>query len=101
MVGERGPELFIPGSNGGIMRNEDMRQLMGRSPAGVGAPQMNFTFETTNIGGTEFVSREQLEQAMVATRRQATNDGAKRGMSMTLDKMQNSPRTRSRIGIRS
>ncbi len=46
------------------------------------------------------MSREQLEQAMVATRRQATNDGAKQGMSMTLDKMQNSPRTRSRVGIR-
>ena len=99
MVGERGPEMFIPGSNGGIMRNEDMRRMMGNSPAGAGAPQMNFTFETTNIGGTEFVSREQLEQAMVVTRRQATNDGAKRGMSMTLDKMQNSPRTRSRVGI--
>jgi len=99
MVGERGPEMFIPGSNGGIMRNEDMRRMMGNSPAGAGAPQMNFTFETTNIGGTEFVSREQLEQAMTATRRQATNDGAKRGMSMTLDKMQNSPRTRSRVGI--
>ena len=100
MVGERGPELFIPGSSGGIMRNEDMRQMMGRSPAGVGAPQMNFTFETTNIGGTEFVSREQLEVAMATTRRQAASDGAKQGMSMTLDKMQNSPRTRSRVGIR-
>mgnify|MGYP003134187060 CR=1 FL=1 len=99
VVGERGPEMFIPGSNGGIMRNEDMRRMMGNSPAGAGAPQMNFTFETTNIGGTEFVSREQLEQAMVTTRRQATKDGAKRGMSMTLDKMQNSPRTRSRVGI--
>ena len=99
MVGERGPEMFVPGSNGGIMRNEDMRRMMGNSPAGAGSPQMNFTFETTNIGGTEFVSREQLEQAMVTTRRQATNDGAKRGMSMTLDKMQNSPRTRSRVGI--
>lgn len=99
LVGERGPELFIPGQSGGVMRNEDMRRMMGSSPAGAGAPQMNFTFETTNIGGTEFVSREQLEQAMVVTRRQATNDGAKRGMSMTLDKMQNSPRTRSRVGI--
>jgi len=99
MVGERGPEMFIPGSSGGIMRNEDMRQLMGRSPAAASAPQMNFTFETTSIGGTEYVSREQLEQAMVITRRQATNDGAKRGMNMTLDKMQNSPRTRSRVGI--
>jgi len=100
LVGERGPEMFIPGSSGGIMRNEDMRQMMGRSPAGVGAPQMNFTFETTNIGGTEFVSREQLEVAMSTTRRQAASDGAKQGMSMTLDKMQNSPRTRSRVGIR-
>ena len=98
MVGERGPELFVPSTNGGVMRNEDMRQLMGRSPVGA-APQMNFTFETTNIGGQEFVSREQLETAMAVTRRQAANEGAKRGMSMTLDKMQNSPRTRSRIGI--
>ena len=61
MVGERGPELFVPGSNGGIMRNEDMRQMMGRSPASAVAPQMNFSFETTNIGGTEYVSREQLK----------------------------------------
>ena len=101
MVGERGPELFVPGQSGGIMRNEEMRRLMGRSPAGAsgGAAAMNFTFETTNIGGTEYVSREQLEAAMATTRRQAANDGARRGMSMTLDKMQNSPRTRSRIGI--
>ena len=101
VVGERGPELFVPGQNGGVMRNEDMRRLMGRSPANSGnaGASMNFTFETTNIGGTEYVSREQLEAAMATTRRQAANDGAKRGMSMTLDKMQNSPRTRSRIGI--
>ena len=101
VVGERGPELFVPGQDGGVMRNEDMRRLMGRSPAGSGnaGTSMNFTFETTSIGGTEYVSREQLEKAMATTRRQAANDGAKRGMSMTLDKMQNSPRTRSRIGI--
>jgi hypothetical protein len=98
MVGERGPELFVPSNNGGVMRNEDMRQLMGRSPVG-NAPAMNFTFETTNIGGQEFVSREQLEAAMATTRRQAANDGAKRGMNMTLDRMQNSPRTRARVGI--
>ena len=98
MVGERGPELFVPSSNGGVMRNEDMRQLMGRSPVS-NAPSMNFTFETTNIGGTEYVSREQLEAAMATTRRQAANDGAKRGMNMTLDRMQNSPRTRARVGI--
>jgi len=100
MVGERGPELFVPGQSGGVMRNEDMRSLMGRSPASGGAASMNFSFETTSIGGTEYVSREQLESAMAVTRKQASNDGAKRGMSMTLDKMQNSPRTRSKIGLR-
>ena len=101
MVGERGPELFVPGQDGGVMRNEDMRRLMGRSPAGSGnaGTSMNFTFETTSIGGTEYVSREQLEKAMATTRRQAASDGAKRGMNMTLDRMQNSPRTRSRVGI--
>lgn len=98
LVGERGPELFVPSLNGGVMRNDDMRQMMGRSPVNA-SPSMNFTFETTNIGGQEFVSREQLEAAMATTRRQATNDGARRGMSMTLDKMQNSPRTRSRVGL--
>ena len=37
------------------------------------------------------MSREQLEAAMATTRRQAASDGAKRGMNMTLDRMQNSP----------
>ena len=60
---------------------------------------MNFTFETTNFGGKEFVDREQLEAAMAVTRRQAANDGASKGMSMTLDKMQHSPSTRRRVGI--
>ena len=99
IVGERGPELFMPQQSGNIRSNEDMRQLMGRSPAASNASAINFTFETTNIGGTEYVSREQLEAAMATTRRQAASDGAKRGMNMTLDRMQNSPRTRARVGI--
>ena len=100
VVGERGPELFVPGATGRIDTNRDLSQMMGRSPVASSGPSMNFTFETTTIGGTEFVSREQLEDAMSMTRRQAAADGAKRGMGMTLDKIQNSPRTRSRIGIR-
>ena len=99
IVGERGPELFMPQQSGNITSNEDLRSLMGRSPAAANTSAMNFTFETTNIGGTEYVSREQLEAAMATTRRQAANDGAKRGMNMTLDRMQNSPRTRARVGI--
>ena len=97
LVGERGPELFVPSASGGITSNHDMRSMMSRQRST--APAMNFTFETTNIGGQEFVSREQLETAMAMTRRQAASDGAKRGMNMTLDKMQQSPATRRRVGI--
>jgi hypothetical protein len=61
---------------------------------------LNMTFETVRFGDTEYVSRDQLEMAMAQTRRQAASDGAKRGMSMTLDKLQQSPQTRSRVGIR-
>jgi hypothetical protein len=58
------------------------------------------SFQSTNIGGVEYVSRDQLEAAMAATRRDASRDGARRGMSMTLDKLQQSPGTRSRVGLR-
>jgi uncharacterized protein YndB with AHSA1/START domain len=94
IVGEQGPELFMPRSGGAVTSNSELRQAMSQP-----ASSMNFTFETTSIGGTEYVSREQLEAAMATTRRQAASDGAKRGMNMTLDRMQNSPRTRARVGI--
>ena len=94
LVGEQGPELFMPRAGGAVTSNRELRQAMNQPVS-----SMNFTFETTNIGGTEYVSREQLEAAMATTRRQAANDGAKRGMNMTLDRMQNSPRTRARVGI--
>lgn len=100
VVGERGPELFVPGTGGSVVPTNDLRAAMGSAPGSAGGPVLNMSFETTNIGGVEYVSREQLEQAMAATRRQAASDGAKRGMSMTLDRIQQSPQTRNRLGIR-
>jgi tape measure domain-containing protein len=101
MVGERGPELFMPGTGGSVVNNNDLRSAMGRPPGGAnGSPVLNMSFQSTTINGTEYVSRDQLEAAMAATRRQAAKEGANRGMNMTLDKIQNSPSTRSRVGIR-
>jgi len=101
MVGERGPELFVPGSNGGVMSNSDLRSAMNsQGGSASGAPVLNMSFQSTNIGGVEYVSRDQLEQAMAQTRRDASRDGARRGMTMTLDKLQQSPSTRSRVGMR-
>jgi len=100
LVGERGPELFVPGTGGSVVPANDLRAAMGAAPGSSGgSPVLNMSFESTNIGGVEYVSRDQLEQAMAATRRQAANDGAKRGMSMTLDRLQQSPQTRRRVGI--
>lgn len=101
LVGERGPELLVPGSSGNVMNNDKLREAMGAGPTQRAAsPMLSMTFETTNIGGTEYVSRAQLEAAMAETRRAASRDGAKRGMSMTLDRLQQSPSTRTRVGLR-
>jgi TP901 family phage tail tape measure protein len=100
LVGERGPELFVPGSNGGVMSNNDLRSAMNsQGGGGAASPVLNMSFESTTIGGVEYVSREQLEQAMAETRRAASRDGAQRGMTMTLDRIQNSSSTRRRIGV--
>jgi tape measure domain-containing protein len=99
LVGERGPELFVPGTSGGVMSNSDLRASMGAAPGASSGPVLNMTFETSTINGVEYVSRDQLEAAMAQTRRQAARDGAQRGMSMTLDKLQQSPSTRKRVGF--
>jgi TP901 family phage tail tape measure protein len=100
MVGERGRELFVPGTGGSVVSNGDLRSAMnGGSGGGSGYPVLNMSFQSTSINGVEYVSREQLESAMAETRRNATRDGAKRGMTMTLDRIQNSSSTRRRAGI--
>jgi tape measure domain-containing protein len=95
LVGERGPELFVPGTGGSVVPTNNLRSAM----ASGNSPVLSMSFETTSINGVEYVSREQLEAAMAVTRRQASRDGAQRGMSMTLDRLQQSPSTRRRVGI--
>jgi hypothetical protein len=77
------------------------RDVMGKGAPGMPSPSvLNMSFETTNIGGVEYVSRDQLELAMAQTRRDAAKDGASRGSQLALNKLQNSPATRRQIGLR-
>jgi tape measure domain-containing protein len=100
------PEAYVPLPDGrripvALQGQDKMREAMGAGPTqGMGAPVLNMSFQSTNIGGVEYVSRDQLEAAMAQTRRAASRDGAKRGMTMTLDKLQQSPSTRTRVGLR-
>ena len=104
LMGEAGPEAIMPLSRGadgslGVQAN-GLREAMDRQQGGTsGSPVLNMSFQSTSINGVEYVSREQLESAMAETRRASTRDGAKRGMTMTLDRIQNSSSTRRRAGI--
>lgn len=104
LMGEAGPEAIMPlrrNSSGQLgVSASGLRDAMGRAPGTSGFTMINMSFETTKFGNTEYVSREQLEAAMIQTRRQAASDGAKRGMNMTIDRLQQSPQTRSRVGLR-
>jgi lambda family phage tail tape measure protein len=99
LMGEAGPEAIMPlqrGSDGSL----GVRAAMGgNGMGGSSSPVLNMSFETSTINGVEYVSRDQLEAAMAQTRRQASRDGANKGMAMTLDKIQQSPQTRRRIGM--
>jgi len=103
LVGEKGPELFVPSAAGTIIPagpTAGIREAMANGNGnGATAPILNMSFETTRFGNTDYVSREQLEAAMMQTRAEATKAGARRGMTMTLDKLQQSPSTRSRVGL--
>jgi len=104
LMGEAGPEAIMPlkrGSDGSLgVQANGLREAMNQDrAAGGGTPVLNMSFQSTNIGGVEYVSRDQLEAAMEQTRRDASRDGAQRGMTMTLDRIQNSSSTRRRIGV--
>lgn len=101
IVGERGPELFVPNSFGAIKPNSSLRQAMNSSLGNqVASAAVEFRFKSEVINRREYISADQLEEAMAATRRRASAEGARRGMSMTLDRLQQSPRTRSQVGLR-
>ena len=104
VLGEAGPEAVMPlsrSADGKLGVNASgLREAMGGAPGMGGSPVLSMSFETTRFGDTDYVSRDQLEAAMAQTRKQASADGAKRGMSMTLDRLQQSPQTRSRVGLR-
>lgn len=104
LMGEAGPEAIMPLKRGpdgslGVQANGLREAMNGQGGGAAGSPVLNMSFESTTIGGVEYVSRDQLEQAMAETRRSASRDGAQRGMTMTLDRIQNSSSTRRRIGV--
>jgi tape measure domain-containing protein len=101
VVGERGPELFVPGQSGGITNNQNLRSLMaseGSRKEG-GSAVYSPTIEATSFGGQDWVTLEQMNAAVQEGMAVAARQGADRGMVKTLDRLRQSPRTRKGLGM--
>jgi TP901 family phage tail tape measure protein len=117
MVGEKGPELFVPSSSGTIIPADAtaaamaryQRQGSGSGVSGSGSdamgvgeatPVLSMSFETTRFMDRDWVDKDQLVAAMAATERRATTAGAKAGAAQVSSQMRNSPGYRRQVGLR-
>ena len=115
IVGERGPELFIPDTAGTGLSNDESRAAMARynsgnqsvssdaatsSPDGGGGSQTalampTFKLETTMINSVEYATVDQV-RAMGA---EAAAAGAQQGEAKTMRRLQMSASTRRKLGM--
>ena len=117
LVGEKGPELFVPRTSGTILPADATAAAMARyqrqggsssgnsSSDAMGAgeaatPVLSMSFETTRFLGQDYVSTDQLQAAMMATEKRATTAGAKAGAAQVSSQMRNSPAYRRQVGLR-
>ena len=117
LVGEKGPELFVPRTSGTIVPADATAAAMARyqrqggsssgnsSSDAMGAdaaatPVLSMSFETTRFLGQDYVSTDQLQAAMMATEKRAAAAGAKAGAAQVTSKLQQSPAYRRQVGLR-
>ncbi len=117
LVGEKGPELFVPRTSGTIVPADATAAAMARyqrkgsggSSAGsssdaeggaAATPVLSMSFETTRFMDRDWVDKDQLVAAMAATERRATTAGAKAGAAQVSSQMRNSPGYRRQVGLR-
>jgi len=117
LVGEKGPELFVPRTSGTIVPADATAAAMARyqrqggsssgnsSSDAMGAdaaatPVLSMSFETTRFLGQDYVSTDQLQAAMMATEKRAVSAGAKAGAAQVSSQMRNSPAYRRQVGLR-
>ena len=118
LVGEKGPELFVPRTAGTIVPADATAAAMARyqrqgggsgggnsssDAMGDGAaatPVLSMSFETTRFLGQDYVSTDQLQAAMMATEKRAAAAGAKAGAAQVTSKLQQSPAYRRQVGLR-
>jgi hypothetical protein len=100
LVGETGPELFVPQTSGRVVNNSDSQMALDRysyqdnSPAAPPRP-IDVQYNVTEINGMRFVTEDQLMRASAA----AAKQGAKSGETRVMASLRNSRSRRKAIGI--
>ena len=100
LVGENGPELFVPQTSGRVVNNTDSQMALERytyqdnNPAKPPQP-INVQYNVTDINGMRFVTEDQLQRASAA----AAQQGAKTGETRVMASLRNSRSRRKSLGI--
>lgn len=102
IVGERGPELMIPSSQGRIVSNENLRSEMDRSTATRSAMSRNspagaidVRYSVERINSVDYVTAGEFQQGMA----QAAKQGAIQGEQRAMRTLKNSASTRRSVGF--
>lgn len=97
MVGENGPELFIPNQSGRIETNSAMNNYMpgGSGGGGGGNVMVNYSGPQLNFNGDEYLPKSAVGEIID----QAALKGAKLGEARTVSNLRNNRSTRTRAGV--
>ena len=100
IVGERGPELFVPDTAGTVVSNADTRATLdrysGNNETSSYSSSLNITTgPVMQMNNDQYIRRADFERGL----RQAAQDGAKQGEAMTLRRLKNSRSTRAQLGM--
>ena len=102
IVGERGPELMIPSSQGRIVSNENLRSEMDRSAAtrnamsrSSNAGSIDVRYSVERINNVDYVTASEFQQGMA----QAAKQGAIQGEQRAMRTLKNSASTRRSVGF--
>ena len=115
IVGERGPELFVPGQSGQVVSNEGMKAAMNRyrrtggassglasggaadtdGVGAVGGAAIDVRYTVERINDVDYVTAEQFQQGI----QQAAQRGAAEGERRTMRSLQNSTAVRRSLAF--
>jgi hypothetical protein len=100
LVGETGPELFIPQTSGRVVNNNDSQMALDRYTQQDNAPvqpsqPIKIEYTSTSMAGQEYVTTAQFQQGIAA----AAKQGAKSGETRVMASLRNSRSRRKSIGI--